>query len=136
MFRAFFKSLQEHKQRLLAGGIVLGIIAVPIMATIWWNETRTYVELESPNKMLLHLGGWFFNAKRCDLHALHQEWYFEGKQLLVPNDKCVLRLEDRGRAYRVDKDDMTRTELRVVNGEWSPRRDDDTWASIYSYDDF
>ena len=136
ILRTFIDYFREHRRELMWGGIILSILASPIMAKIWWENTRTYPEIVYPDKAVFHRGGWFFNSEKDEIYLLHGKWFLAGEELDVPmegpyNDVCVVRFEDRGRVYRVNKRQGTKTELRVKAGEWSERCDDDTWASLY-----
>jgi len=78
------------------------------------------------------------------LEYLRGEWMFfndkdMGGNLLLPfecyyNDKRSLRLETNGKVYMVERKKMTRTELRIVNGEWSYDATDH-WQSIFDLDE-
>lgn len=141
MFSGFITAFGKHKRRVVVGCVLLSVVALPITGKIWWDNTRTYPELIYPNKAVFHRGGWFFNGESNEIYHLHGQWYLNGYELLVPmegpfNSVCLVRFEDRGRVYRVNHADGTRTELRIVNGEWSARCDDNTWASIYGLGDY
>jgi hypothetical protein len=130
-----FNTPEERGGTILAWAIVSLFAFVP--AKIWWEKAQTYVSLVEPNKAVLFEGGWFFNPKQHELHIYRGQWYLDnGDELMVPiegpyNDHFVIRFEDHGRVYRINKSEKTQTQLRVVDGEWSELCDDGAWASIY-----
>ncbi|MDB5174735.1 MAG: hypothetical protein JWN51_3508 [Phycisphaerales bacterium] len=81
------------------------------------------------------------STKILKLRVCEGEWYNEwGEELAVPiegswNNHMVIRFAEHGKVFRVNKTDMTRTELRVVNGEWSALCSDGEWASVWRHDD-
>ncbi len=84
--------------------------------------------------------GDFFHRDRFSLEYRYGAWEFSrkelgGGELIVPfeckyNKYRDLRLEDNGKVYMIDRKQMSRIELRVVNGEWSYDASSH-WQSIF-----
>lgn len=118
------------------------LIAIPawIIGSWGWRDAHTTVYLKPGGKAVLLRGG-FFHRTKCDLSIVRRQWQWHdaigGGELLVPiegefNKSHTLLLADQGRAYSVDKSNLTREELRIVNGEWS-RDAGQAWVSVFDF---
>lgn len=117
----------------------LGLILV-FVGWWYWTDSRSSVVLLPHGKAAFYRGG-FFHRDRFNLVVQQGRWHFSdwdnytGGDLVVPfecpyNKYRTLRLEDGGKVYTLDKENMTREELRVVDGEWSYDASDH-WQSIF-----
>jgi len=105
-----------------------------------WDDSHSKVVLLPHGKATFYRGG-FFHRDQFELTNYGGKWrYFRRepvavKELFVPfeckyNDYYTLLLEDGGRAFVVDEEKESRSELRIVNGEWSMGAGDH-WQSIF-----
>jgi hypothetical protein len=123
--------------------VVLGLAFVVILGVIYWKNSSSRVVLRPQGKATFYRGG-FFHQDEFTLTKYGNKWHFyrsepfEMGELILPfecpyNEYRTLRLENDGRVFMLDKDKMTREELRVVNGEWSYDASDH-WQSIFDID--
>jgi hypothetical protein len=119
--------------------IVIGLIAV-FIGCWYWRDSRSVVFLQ-PHGKAIFLRGGFFHRDEFELSYYGGRWQFsrgepiEMGELIVPfeceyNQYRTLRLEEDGKVYMLDKKRMARSELRIVNGEWSYDASDH-WQSIF-----
>jgi len=118
---------------------VIGLLAL-FFGWWYWRDSRSDVLLHPGGKATFYRAG-FFHRDVFELTNYGGKWrYFRReplavKDLFVPfeckyNDYYTLLLEEGGRAYVVDKKKESRSELRIVNGEWSMGAGDH-WQSIF-----
>lgn len=118
--------------------IVIALVTI-FMGWLSWDNSHSIVVLRSHGKATFYRGG-FFHRQEFELWQYRGKWEFsrsgslEVDELNVPfeceyNDYYTLRLEEGGKLYWVDKKNMTRQELRIVDGEWSYDASDH-WQSI------
>ena len=119
--------------------IVIALVTI-MMGWLSWKDSHSMVYLRPHGKATFARGG-FFGRHKFELSQYKGVWQFsrsepfEMGQLDVPfeceyNDYLTLRLEEGGKVYLVDKKEMTREELRIVDGEWSYDASDH-WQSIF-----
>lgn len=106
----------------------------------YWKDSQDTVVLLRDGKAAFYRGS-FFHQDQFELRRQGGKWRFsnsetlEGGELIAPfecpyNEYRVLRLEEDGRVYMLNRKSMTREELRVVDGEWSYDASDH-WQSIF-----
>src|SRR5208337_874645 len=125
----------------MARGWIIVIALVAVLVGWWyWHDSRSDVFLHPHGKVTFYRGE-FFHRDKFELSNYGGTWRifrkepFETGELAVPfecdyNKYYYLRLEEGGRAYIVDKEKMSRSELRIVNSEWSLGAGDH-WQSIF-----
>jgi hypothetical protein len=120
--------------------VVIGTSLLLILVLVYWKNSQSLVELQPEGKAFFYRGG-FFSQDKFTLTKDGNKWRFsraepfETGELILPfecyyNASKTLRLENDGRVYLSDRNDRDRTELRVVDGEWSYDADDH-WQSIF-----
>lgn len=126
-----------------AWALVIALGLVLILGIIYWKNSQSLVRLR-PNGKAVFIRGGFFRQDQFMLSRDGRNWVFyrqepfETGDLILPfecpyNDYRTLRLENDGRVFMLDKDNMERTELRVVDGDWSYDAGDH-WQSIFDLD--
>ena len=131
--------LSNKTWSLLVAGALVAILLVPIGI----DSSRTTAKL-LPGGTAVFYRGHFLHHEKCDLYVSPvRNWAIlcpngAGGELIVPfesayNKYRTLRFESGGRVYLIDRRNMTREELRVVNGEWSYDATDH-WQSIFDLD--
>jgi hypothetical protein len=125
-------------------GLIVLILTLPFVAYAYWENSHNLVVLRPDGKANFYRAG-FFHRDKFELTRYGRTWHFsksepfESGELILPfecpyNQYRTLRLENDGKVYMLDKDTMSREELRVVNGEWSYDATDH-WQSIFDLDD-
>ena len=125
----------------------VGIIGIALLAAFlghwYWTDSHSLIVLRPSGRADFYRGG-FFHQDKFELTLFKGKWRFwsneklDGGELIVPfecpyNEYRILRLEDHGKVYMLDKKRMTREELRIVNGEWYYDASDH-WQSIFDLD--
>jgi hypothetical protein len=119
--------------------IVLALVGA-VVGWRCWDNSRSEVFLLPHGKATFYRGG-FFHRDKFELSYYGGRWQFsrsepiEMGELIVPfeceyNQYRTLRLEEDGKVYMLDKKRMARSELRIINGEWSYDASDH-WQSIF-----
>jgi hypothetical protein len=126
---------------------VAGALTLILLVACWcWSACQSEVILLPDGKAEFHRGG-LFHRDRFRLEHRGHTWHFwsfpasgrpDGGELILPfecpyNEYRMLRIESNGKVYLLDKQKMTREELRVVDGQWSYDADDH-WQSIFDLD--
>jgi len=122
------------------GWITVACLVALIIGSRYWHDSHSDVLLHPHGKATFYRAG-FFHRDEFELTNSGGKWrYFTGEpfathELFVPfeckyNDYYTLLLEDGGRAYVVDKKRESRSELRIVDGEWSLGAGDH-WQSVF-----
>lgn len=119
---------------------LIGIALIAAFLGYWyWQDSHSLVVLLPDGEASFYMAALFHRDKyKLTLHR--GKWRLWGKdeagsELILPfecpyNDYKILRLENNGKVYLLDKKTMTRMELRVVDGEWSYDASDH-WQSIF-----
>src|SRR6185312_8298824 len=119
--------------------IAVAALATLILGYWYWTDSRSEVSLLPGGKAVFYRAG-FFHRDRLDLTRFRGKWHLssanglDGGELIVPsecpyNQFRTLRIEDNGKVFVLDRETMTRFELRVVDGEWSYDAGCPTFAS-------
>lgn len=118
-----------------------GIVLLSALLVYWyWKDSQSLVVL-LPNGKAAFYRGSIFHRDKYNLSVNKGTWYFwskenhDGGDLIVPfecpyNEQRTLRLEPNGKVYVLNKKEMSRYELRVVDNEWSYDASDH-WQSIF-----
>jgi len=126
-----------------ATGVCIVVLALLLLIGNWALQCSRSEAVLLPGGKAEFFRGDFFHRDRFRLYYQYGAWQISrrelgGGELIVPfecryNKYLNLRLEADGRVYWVDREKMTRRELRVVNGEWSYDASDH-WHSIFDLD--
>jgi hypothetical protein len=134
------KNLKLTEKRL--AWIFCSFVCAVFLFHWYWTDAQSVVELQPHGKTILYRAG-FFHREKFDLVIWQGKWQFSGTlgiggDFLVPfecsyNEHRLLRLEEHGKVYLIDKKSLSRQELKIVNGEWSYDATDH-WQSIFDLD--
>jgi hypothetical protein len=120
---------------------VVALIGLPVIYIIYSNGSQPVVLFEEKGVAQL-ISGEMFDRKTSHLFLSRGdrgEWMVDSELLNVPfecefNRWNVLRLEPHGKMYVVNKNGLTKWEIRLHDGEWSKEIDGE-WQPVID-DDF